>query len=198
MIAGIFGLLGVILGSLLTGCKDWLTHRFKRRDNGRYAAVRLITVLDEYAEGCVSVVSDDGTCEGRPAGRTEQGEEYYDPQVTGPEPPTFPDDIDWQSINYELMYSILSFPNNVRKTIRYISASAEHASPPYYEELFDARQKGYAHLGMEAINLVRNLRGEFKIPKTPKKFWDYDGWDIEKFFQEKLTELQKTSSSHPG
>src|SRR3546814_2107895 len=91
MSAAIIGLVGVVIGSTLTWIKDLAAHFFKRRSNGRYAAVRIIAVLDEYAQKCVSVVGDDGTCEGRPAGRTEQGEEYYDPQVTSPEPPTFSD-----------------------------------------------------------------------------------------------------------
>ncbi len=190
MSAGIFGLLGVILGSLLTGFKDWLTHHFKRRGNGRYAAVRLIAILDEYAQGCVSVVSDDGTCEGRPAGRTEQGEEYYVPQATKPEPSTFPDDIDWRSISFKLMYRILSLPNNARETDRYIAASAEHSFPPDYNELFSARQEGYAHLGLESVNLVKDLRLEFGLPATPKKFWDW-GWDMEEFFKDKLAEFQE-------
>lgn len=190
MSAGIFGLLGVILGSLLAGFKDWLTHHLERRDNGRYAAVRLIAILDEYVQGCVSVVSDDGTSEGRPAGRTEQGEEFYDPQATTPAPPAFPDDIDWRSISFKLMYRILSLPNNARETDRYIAVSAEHSFPPGYDEVFVARQEGYAHLGLETMNLIKDLRREFRLPDTPKKFWDW-GWDMEKFFQDKLAEFQK-------
>ena len=190
MSAGIFGLLGVILGSLLAGFKDWLTHHLKRRDNGRYAAVRLIAILDEYARGCVSVVSDDGTSEGRPAGRTKDGEEYYDPQTKTPEPLTFPDDIDWRSISFPLMYRILSLPKNARETNQYIAASSEHSFQPFYNEVFAARQEGYAHLGLEAMNLIKDLRREFRLPDTPKKFWDW-GWDMEKLFQDKLAELQK-------
>ncbi|KAA3514869.1 hypothetical protein GOZ96_14500 [Agrobacterium vitis] len=190
MSAAIIGLMGVILGSLLTGFKDWLTHHFKRKGNGRYAAVRLIAVLDEYAQSCVSVVSHDGTCEGRPAGRTEQGEEYYVPQSTKPEPPSFPDDIDWRSVSFKLTYRILSLPNDARETDRYIAASAENSFPPDYDELFSARQEGYAHLGLESVNLVKDLRHEFRLPDTPKKFWDW-GWDMEKFFQDKLAEFQK-------
>jgi hypothetical protein len=190
MSAAIIGLLGVILGSVLTSFKDLIAHFFHRKGNGRYAAVRLIAVLDEYAQGCVSVVSDDGTCEGRPAGRTEQGEEYYVSQAIRPEPPTFPVDIDWRSINFRLMYRILSLPNAARETDRYISASAEHSFPPEYEEVFAARQEGYAHLGLEAVNLIKDLRREFRLPDTPKKFWDW-GWNMEDFFQEKLAEFQK-------
>jgi hypothetical protein len=190
MSTAIIGLLGVILGSILTSFKDLVAHLFHRRSNGRYAAVRLIAVLDEYAQGCVSVVSDDGTCEGRPAGRTQQGEEYYDPQVTSPPPPAFPGDIDWRSISFRLMYRVLSLPNNARETDRYIAASAEHSFPPDYDELFSARQEGYAHLGFEAVSLIKELQREFGFPDTPKKFWDW-GWDMEKFFQDKLDEFQK-------
>lgn len=189
MSAAIIGLLGVILGSILTSSKDLVAYLVHRRGNGRYAAVRLISVLDEYAQRCVSVVSDDGTSEGRPAGRTEHGEEYYVPQVTSPAPPAFPPDIDWRSISFKLMYRILSLPNNARETDLYIAGSAEHSYPPDNRELFSARQEGYAHLGLEAVNLIKDLRREFRLPDTPKKFWDW-GWDTEKFFQDKLTEFQ--------
>jgi hypothetical protein len=189
MSAAIIGLVGVVIGSTLTWIKDLAAHFFKRRSNGRYAAVRIIAVLDEYAQKCVSVVGDDGTCEGRPAGRTEQGEEYYDPQVTSPEPPTFSDDVDWQSISFKLMCRVLSLPNTARETDHYISASSENSFPPDYDELFSARQEGYAHLGLEAVNLVRELRKEFGLPDAPAKFWDW-GWDTEKFFRDKLQEFQ--------
>lgn len=190
MSAAIIGLIGVILGSVLTSFKDLVAHFFTRRGNGRYAAVRLIAVLDEYGQKCVSVVADDGTCEGRPAGRTSQGEEYYDPQVASPEPPAFPDDIDWRSISFKLMYRILSLPNTARETDRHISASAEHSSPPDYGEFFDARQEGYAHLGLETVALVSELRREFRLPEAPPKFWDW-GWDSKEFLQSKVNELQR-------
>ncbi len=190
MSAAIIGLIGVILGSILTSFKDLVAHFFRRRSHGRYAAVRIIAVLNEYAEKCVSVVGDDGTCEGRPAGKTEQGEEYYEPQTAEPEPPSFPDDVDWRSISFRLMYRILSLPNAARETNRYISASAEHSFPPYYDELFAARQEGYARLGLEAIDIVKDLQSEFGLPKPSAKFWDW-GWDSEKFFRDKLEGFKK-------
>jgi hypothetical protein len=189
MSAAIIGLLGVVIGSVLTSFKDLVAHFFTRRGNGRYAAVRIIAVLDEYAQKCVSVVADDGTCEGRPAGRTDQGEEYYDPQVISPEPPAFSDDIVWRSISFKLMYRILSLPNTSRETDRYISASAEHSFPPDYDEVFNARQEGYAHLGLEAVDLVSELRKEFGLPEASAKFWDW-GWDSKEFLQTKLNEIQ--------
>lgn len=189
MTTAIIGLVGVILGSILAGLKDWLMHFFERKRNGRYAAVRIIAVLEEYAQECVSVVSDDGTSYGRPAGRTEQGEEYYTPQVAVPKPPIFAEDIDWQSISFELMYRILALPNAARETDRYITASAEHSFLPNYEEVFDARQEGYAYLGLQSVHLIKELQKEFKFPETPAKFWDW-GWDMEEFFQENHRKFQ--------
>lgn len=189
MTTAIIGLIGVILGSILAGLKDWLMHFFQRKSNGRYAAVRIIAVLEEYAQECVSVVYDDGTSYGRPAGRTEHGEEYYTPQVATPKPPIFADDIDWQSISFELMYRILALPNAARETDRYIIAASEHSFLPNYEEVFDARQEGYAHLGLQSVLLIKELQKEFKFPETPAKFWDW-GWNMEEFFQEKLKTFQ--------
>jgi hypothetical protein len=189
MSASIIGLVGVIIGGILTSAKDLVAHFFKQRSNGRYAAVRIVAVLDEYAQKCADVVYDDGTCAGRPAGVTEQGQEYCDPQVTRPEPPNYSDDIDWRSITFNLMYRIIDLPNAAQKTDRYINESKENSYPPDFEEWFSARQEGYAHLGLEAVKLSKILRKKFGFPEISAKFLDY-GWDAEKFFQEKLDEFQ--------
>lgn len=187
MSAAIIGLVGVILGSTLISFKELVAHFFKRRSNGRYAAVRIIVVLDEYTQKCVSVVADDGTCEGRPAGTTEQGEEYYDPQAVCPEPPIFPDDVDWRSISFKLMYRILSLTITARDTNRYIGAFAEHLSWPDYDEWFAARQKGYTRLGLEAANLVTELRKAFGLPQESVGLLNRDPVKI---FQDKLNEFK--------
>ena len=192
MSAAILGLVCVILGAILTRSGDWVVHFFKQRSNGRYAAVRIITLLDGYAQKCASVVSDDGTCEGRPAGRTEEGLEYYAIQVKTPEAPAFPDDIDWLSIDFNLMYRILSLPNTARETDRDISAEAEYSSDPENNEVIVARQEGYAHLGLEVVNLIKELRKEFGLPAKFRR----GGRDLEKFFQDELSEFQKNRESN--
>ena len=189
MSAAIIGLVGVILGSILTSFKDWVAHFFAQRRNGRYAAVRIISVLDEYVQKCVAVVSDDGISEGRPAGRTEHGEEYYAPQVKCPEPPIFPSDIDWKSICFKLMYRVLTLPNTARETDRYIHASSEISFPPDYDEFFEARQEGYASLGLEALAIVKELRNEFSLPSIPAEVLNQD-WDAQKFFQDKRDKIE--------
>lgn len=190
VISAISGIAGVVVGSALAILKDWVSHLFKQREHGRYAAIRIIVILNEYVQKCVSVVGDDGTCEGRPAGRTEQGEEYCSPQVVCPEPPAFPGDLDWRSIDFKLMYRILSLSSTAQDTDRYINAASEHSFPPDYDEVFSARQNGYAHLGLEAINIIKGLRKEFDLPEQPRKFWEW-GWDSEKFLKDKLDQLER-------
>ncbi|WP_085339602.1 hypothetical protein [Aquidulcibacter paucihalophilus] len=189
MSEAVFGLIGVILGSLLTASKDVVTFLLQRREVGRVHAVGIITVLDAYADQCSSIVSDDGTAYGRPAGMTAEGEEYPDPQEALPEPPIYPDDVDWRSIKFDLMYRALALQNTARDTNSYIQSCSEHASPPGYDELFAARQEGYARLGLEAVQLASALREQHRLPAPGKPFWDW-GFEIGAFFQTKIAEFE--------
>lgn len=176
----VIGLIGAVVGGVLTSLvpllKEVIVRVIEQRRKGRYSAIRIIAVLDEYAEKCADVVSDDGTCEGRPAGRMENGEEYYQVQVATPAFPSFPDDVDWQSIGArsgDLMYRILSLPSAAREADRHIAASVEHAFPPDYEEVFAARHQGYAYLGAQAVDLSKKLRKAFGLQEMPAKPWDW-------------------------
>lgn len=188
MSSAIIGLIGVVLGSMIAVAKEFVTTFFERKRNARYAAIRIICILDEYAQKCVDVVSDDGTACGRPAGRTSSGEEYYDPQAEQPRPPLYPEDIDWKSISKGLLYRILMLPNTARETDRYISNSAEHSGPPDNEEVFEARQEGYANLALEALALAADLRKEYGLPKTTVKALNPD-WNTKRYLEDKKKEI---------
>jgi hypothetical protein len=188
MSEAIIGFIGVLIGVVATLGKDFVSYWIGRRNAGRYAAVRIVCVLDQYVEKCVEVVGDDGTVEGCPAGRTVSGEEYYQPQVDSPKPPVFPNDIDWTSINPDLMYQVLALPNLALGTERFIMAAAEHAFPPDYAEVFQARWEGYADLGIEALSIVTALRRQFKLPKPSIEIGNPD-WDSGSFFRNKKEEV---------
>ena len=181
-------LIGVVVGGGITVAKDWVAHRTGRQRRGRFAAVRIVCVLDQYIGKCSEVVLDDGTDCGQPAGRTDGGEEYYEPQVDTPPPPAFPDGIDWTSIDPGMMYRILSLANEALQTDRYISAQAEHSFPPAYSEIFEARWEGYADLGLKALGITEELRRSFNLPKRPVYVGNPD-WDVEEFFREKKAEI---------
>ncbi len=188
------GLAGVIVGSFITISKDTWLSWIERRRSGSYAAIRLTCTLEEYADKCIDVVLDDGTAYGQPAGRTDDGQEYHAAQAELPAPPDYPDDIDWRSLNEPLMHRVLALPNMARSTDRHIDIAAEHAFPPYYEEAFEARQKGYAHLGIEALETAKELRQRFKISAKGRTDLNVD-WDAEAFLRDRLARLKGTVQS---
>lgn len=184
----VIGFAGVLVGVIATIGKDVVSHWIEKRSAGRYAAVRIVCILDQYVEKCVEVVADDGTAEGRPAGRTSSGEEYYSAQIDSPEPPAFPDDINWTSIKPELMYRILALPNLALETERFVRAASEHSFPPDYAEFFHARWEGYADLGLEALEIIAALRGSFGLPKPAIAIGNPD-WDAARFLRQKKDEM---------
>ena len=185
LMPAIIGLAGVLVGSTIAVAKDVVISRTERQRNGIYAAIRIVGVLDQYAQKCIDVVYDDGTSLGQPAGRTSGGEAYHVVQVEAPDPPTYPNDIDWKSLLKPLAYRALTLPNAARDTDRHIGFAAEHAFPPDYEEVFDARQVGYARLGLEAIQLASALRAEFDLTPKDRSVWNAE-WDPEAFLLERL------------
>jgi hypothetical protein len=176
--------IGVLLGGSITVIKDYVASFTGRRRRGRFAAIRIICVLDQYVEKCVEVVADDGTVDGMPSGTTQSGEGFYEPQVGCPEPPSFPNDIDWTSIAPTLMYRILSLPNQAHETDRHIYARGQDARPPEYEEAFEARWEGYADLGLAALSIADELRSTFKLKKTSIAMSN-PNWDSAQFLRSK-------------
>lgn len=194
MMEAVIGFVGVLVGSGIAVAKDFVLSRSDQKRNGTYGAIRIVGVLDEYAQKCVDVVYDDGTIEGRPAGQTQDGEEYYVPQVSEPDPPHYPEDIDWKSLPKGLTYRALTLPNTARDANRAIIISSEHAYPPDYEPVFSARQEGYARLGLEAMQLASALRQHFGLPPMTQPLW-YADWEPEAFLRDRLKEF---ADEHDG
>ncbi len=185
MIEAIFGLAGVLVGSFITVFKDMWTYRRDRWKEGSYSAIRLISILEVYADRCIDVVQDDGTIYGQPAGRWDDGQEYAEAQEKTPDPLDYPDDIGWRSLDEDLVHRAVALPNKARRTNRYIGASFEFASLPYYEDYFDARQEGYARLGAEALEIVVELRRRFRISANSGIHMATE-WDPASFLQERI------------
>lgn len=192
MLEALIGLAGVIVGSVITISREVWTSRHTRRQAGSYAAIRLICILEEYADKCIDVVYDDGTAYGRPARRAESGEGYCEAQVSTPDPLDFPEDIDWRSMPEPLMHRILALPNKARSTDRHISASNEHASAPDYEEFFEPRQRGYAQLGLDALEIAENLREHFRISVRSRANLNTD-WDPMTFLRRKASATEEAA-----
>lgn len=172
MVEAVIGFCGVVLGVFLTGAKDWLSDFRVRSRDARYLAIRVVCALDQYVDGCVGVVGDDGLYHGQ---RDQDG--CRDIQVSLPDAPSFPKDIDWKSIPQGLMYQTLRFPNEIEAANRQIGGVWDMlAFPPDYEEGFEERQFQYASLGLSASNLANDFRKKYGIHDR-----EHHGWDPEEY-----------------
>lgn len=190
MIEAVIGLVGVVVGSVITISKDsWALWRERRRD-GSYSAIRLVCLLEEYAYECVAVAGDDGTSEGRPAGRMESGEEFYVAQVATPKLPSYPTDIAWRSLDERLMHRIMALPNKARSTDRDISSFAEYAGSPDYSDVLERRMESYARLGLDTLDLVEELRRRYNISVESRADLGFD-WDLKEHLESLLERFKE-------
>lgn len=167
MTEGFFGLIGVFVGALITWFQSYYTNRQIESKNAKYLAIRVVCILDKFTEDCADVVKDDGLNFGQ---RTADG--CLQPQIMIPEIPVFPDDIDWKSIDHELMYKILSFPSEIAAGNKIIDFTRNIAGPPDYEDWFDERRFHYASFGLHAEKLASELCREYNIKKKKYNDWD--------------------------
>jgi len=167
MTEAIFGLLGVLIGSSLSWIQSYWISKRETDKSARYLAIRLVCILDKYMEDCASVIKDDGLVEGR---RSSEG--CLEPQVKSPPAPKYPEDIDWKSIDHNLMFEILSFPSEIEDGDRMISASNVIAFPPDYQDWFDERKFYYCQFGLIANKLSNDLSQKYGIKKKTYNDWD--------------------------
>jgi hypothetical protein len=160
----IFGLVGVFVGAFLTWFKDAWSDRRMRGRHARYLAIRIVCILDGYMKSCADVVYDDGLCEGQP---NEQG--FVEPQVPLPPTLTFPEDLDWKSIEHALMYRLLSMPSEIEAANHMIDAAWNYGDP---EAHIEERQYQYAKLGLASFALTKEIRSKYDIPSKDLGEWN--------------------------
>ncbi|MDX2095796.1 MAG: hypothetical protein SFW64_07670 [Alphaproteobacteria bacterium] len=160
--------ISTLLGALIALGGTWLFNQHNTEKAARYLAIRVVCIFDKYLTDCVAVVKDDGLSYGQ---RTPEG--YLDPQVSSPGAPLFPTDVDWKSIDHNLMYEILSFPSDVDAADESIAFTWRViASPPDFDEYFEERAFHYAQFGLRAHELASRLRKKYNIPA--KKYGDWN------------------------
>ena len=167
MESAIFGLIGVVVGSVLTTLKEFWFETRKRKKDAVFLATHVSTLLDRFVERCVDVARDDGLLDGQ---RDEQG--CKSPQVEVPRFEPHIVQVEWKSLDAQLMYDVLDFPNRVIAVERSIQATTEYvAGPPDFEEFFEERRIQYSGLGIEAAQLALRLRREGGIVARPERHW---------------------------
>jgi hypothetical protein len=175
LISAASGLGGVWLGGRLTWKREALRETERIKKESGYLAILMVAHLDRFANGCMHVALDDGTSEGRPAGRDCQ---YHMATV---ETPTFDPlalNVDWKVLPSDLMYGILNLPYKSEQLINHIAGTLEFDDPPEYTEYFWARRYGFAELGLEVSELARELRLHAGLPVTVQKKGEWNRDDL--------------------
>lgn len=188
MSQAIFGLLGVFVGAFLTWFKEEWAERRTRSRHACYLAIRVVCVLDKYVEGCAEVTVDDGLCYGQ---LDKDGNPS--PQVEEPDSPTYPADIDWKSIDHDLMYKILAFPNEVDAANRAIRSACEFGGP---DDIFQERRYQYARLGLVAVGIAERLRNMYGI--HPLTVGDWDPIEHLRSSKEQIDKIRRDRQNNPS
>lgn len=177
MIEAIIGLVGVIIGSLVTGLRDWVTSYFSKEARKKYLATRVVSMLEIFVDNCALILNDDGTVCGQP-----DKDGYYYPQV---KPPTFEPlllDVDWLSIDSKLMHKILYLPNELYMADSKIKSIWDcNSNPPEHPEFFEERYYQYSKLAIKANEIISELCKESGIKISDEHKW----FDID-LFEKKL------------
>jgi hypothetical protein len=163
MTEALFGFIGVIVGALVPWLQSSLESRRTRERDAQYLAIRVACILDKFVEDCAAVAADEG--QENQHGITEAATKT--PEVQ------YPQDVDWRSINPELMYSLLSFQNEVRAAEAATAAAWDWEDVPEFTHYFETRGGQYGECGLKAAKLGQELRRMFKIPANNYP----DRWD---------------------
>lgn len=175
MTEAIFGLVGVLIGSGLTWFQTYWVNKKESERAARYLAIRIVCILDQFMELCAEVVREDGLRFGQP-----DPEGFKVPNIQAPDAPVYPDDVDWKSIEHELMYKILAFPSEVKGSERVIIDMWDISQGIDYLHWYSERAYWYSSYGLQAYRLSRELALKYGI-----KSKTYPAWDPEKEFTEK-------------
>lgn len=161
IISAISGLAGVGIGALLTHLRELRAEKINDERDTSYLAILVVTHLDRFANGCLSVAYDDGTSEGRPAGKDAV---YHQTTVKPPRFAPLDIKVEWRVLPRALMYDILEIPAKQERLENQLSSVMDYDDPPEYADFFMHRQRDYADLGLTVSGIAKRLRKFAHMP----------------------------------
>jgi hypothetical protein len=170
------GIVGVVIGVILTYVAEWWRSARDTQKNARYLAVRMVCILDEFVNMCAAKTGDELDDELR----------YSDP-APQPELASFPEDLDWTSIDHQLAYAILNLPNRInytRKSLIFISNYAHE------DGLLEEVHYKYSILGLLGADITEQLRKKYDIPAQLQNP-NYPDWNPHKSLLETKEAIER-------
>lgn len=190
LITAASGLGGVWLGGHLTSRRETIREADRVKKEASYLAILVVAHLDRFVNGCVQVSFDDGTSEGRPAGKDGV---YHQATATAPTFDPLALNVDWKVLPAELTYGVLNLPYRTEQLASHIANVWEFDDPPEYTKTFWTRQRGYTLLGLEVSALAKKLRQHAGLPEDMPVAGD---WNRDNVLRDQIAEMEKAQAAY--
>ena len=152
-------LIGVGTGALLSVFVEWVAHRYAKKQRRQHLILVVCAVLDDFIVTCQEAIDDGGK-------RSPEGKREF--SVPTPTPPSFSAEVDWTTIDQDLLRRFLSFRFAVAKAREQLGEQLPFIAfggvPPHYPEMFNFRRKKCAEWQQEASELSDAFRKRAKPP----------------------------------
>ena len=155
---GALAIAGVIIGGILSHINDYINKKRDKSERARHLAVRIIIYLEELIHECANCIfeekldSDDGPYRS-----------FNTPTV--PELP----DVDWNSIDENLAFSILSIPNKAKFAKSSVYDLWQVADS---DAAIEERDFHFIQMSIEAISIIEDLAQKYNF----KSNQDLSNW----------------------
>ena len=168
--SAIFGLLGVITGSLLATAKEWFFEHRKSQKDAEYLAILVSRELQRFRTACEEVVQDYNQRDWHP----EYG---FHGSAIGECPEFKPESIDvnWKSIPPRITDQIFFIPTEIEAARRYVGFMF-HVGSSDNADCDEELAFRFAGLGVKAIALAHKLRKTVGLPADKLTRKDEDDW----------------------
>ncbi len=178
----ISAVVGGVIAAFATGLKDWINAWYERRKRRAYLATRLVCELEIFIDKCADVVTDPGDWRKISEGQIGKYAANEQPKFT-----PLDLDVDWLSVDSEIMHDTLHLPNKIRLTEeRLENLWNEHADWPNNDDFFETREYEFAKLALSAQEILKRVRRSASI-KEPK----VQGWFEPQLFSEKVKDVEE-------
>ncbi len=139
------GVITAVLSPALTWLADFVRSHTRRKHAKTYLCMRVASILESYAIECAELVD---------ASIAHYGQSQIPVTFSLPDPPVYPEDVDWHSLDARTAYRAMSFLNECEAQ----AASARYAND-FQGNPFEA-QEAAKRIGKKAHELANVLRGK--------------------------------------
>lgn len=153
VLGGVVAALPQTISFMLTWFREERAARIQRRLDAEQLAIKLVIMLDEVIAACVDLIED-------PILADHQGlpqSTVKDPEITLPagQYTVFPS---------PLMFDILSLPGSRQLIEVHLARLGHECDPLDYARFYRVREEYFAHLGLQALDLINRLSERYHLP----------------------------------